>query len=254
MNFFYVLSAKKVKQVSIILIAAFFTASILYIENGLGVPVFSTSGGPKAIYKVEENKKNVSLTFDISWGDTKAIPILDALKQHGIKNATFFLSGEWAERHPDTVKRIIEDGHEVGSMGYRYKSYTDLDTIKMKRDILKAQEVFKSLGIKKITLLRPPSGNFNPDVLKIAETLGYTVVHWSVNSMDWKNPGVDEIVSNVMKDLNGGDIILLHASDSAKQTADAIPNIIKSIKGKGYSNITVSDLIANADVKSNDIK
>ncbi|MBE4906564.1 polysaccharide deacetylase family sporulation protein PdaB [Bacillus luteolus] len=254
MNFFFILNGKKVKQTMIILVASFFTAGILYIENGLHLPVFSTSDGPKAIYQGEQKDKSVSLTFDISWGDTKAIPILDLLKEQGIKNATFFLSAAWAERHPDVVKRIIEDGHEIGSMGYQYKNYTELEEAKIKKDILQAGEVFKTLGVKKVDLLRPPTGNFDKKVLKVANSLGYTVIHWSVDSKDWTNPGIETIISNATSNLSGGDIILLHASDSAKQTEKALPEIIKIMKQKGYKNAKISDLMANAEAKSNEIK
>lgn len=253
MNFFFILNGKKVKQALIIIIAALFTAGILYVENFIQQPVFSTKDGPRAIYKVEQNKK-VALTFDISWGDEKAIPILDLLKAQGIKNATFFLSASWAERHPDIVKRIIEDGHEIGSMGYLYKNYVGLEEAKIKKDILQAQEIFKSLGVKELSLLRPPTGNFNKNVIKVADSLGYSVVHWSIDSKDWTNPGVDQIIKNVTSDFDGGDIILLHASDTVKQTEKALPAIIKAIKQKGYTNLTVSELIANANANSKEIK
>ncbi len=252
MNFFFILNGKKIKQTLIILVASFFTAGVLYIENGT-TSVFSNEKGPRAIYKGEEKGKNIALTFNISWGDTKAIPILDELKNSGIKNATFFLSGSWAERHPDIVKRIIEDGHEIGSLGYNYENYTKMEDAKIRRDILKAQEVFNKMGIKKVTLLRAPTGQFNKNVLKIADTLGYTFVHWSIDSKDWKNPGVEEIVSNVVTKTKGGNIVLLHASDSAKQTEKALPVIIKELKQKGYSNLSVSDLISNAKASEKEL-
>ncbi|MBD8070909.1 polysaccharide deacetylase family sporulation protein PdaB [Bacillus sp. PS06] len=254
MNFFFIMNGKKVKQTLIVVVAAFFTAGVLYIENGALAPVFSSEGGPTAIYKGEEKEKKVALTFNISWGDTKAIPILDELKNAGIKNTTFFLSASWAERHPDIVERIIKDGHEIGSMGYNYDNYTGMEEAKVKRDILHAQDVFKSLGVKKINLLRPPNGNFDKTVLKIADSLGYTVIHWSIDSKDWKNPGTEKIIENVVKPLNGGDIILLHASDSAKQTEKALSPIINEIKEMGYQNASVSSLLANAEAKEKEIK
>jgi polysaccharide deacetylase family sporulation protein PdaB len=253
MNFFFVLNGKKVKQSFIIVIAALFTAGIMFAENTLVAPVFSTDKGPRAIYKGEGKDKKIALTFDITWGDERAIPILDALKINNIKNCTFFISASWAERHPNVVKRIVEDGHEIGSMGYQYKNYATWEEQKIKRDILQAQEVFKTLGVKKINLLRPPTGNFNEKVLRVADNLGYTLVHWSVNSHDWTNPGTEIIVENV-KNMKAGDIILLHASDSAKQTEKAIPYIGKLLKKNGYESYSVSSLISNTEAKSKEIK
>ncbi|MDQ0233517.1 polysaccharide deacetylase family sporulation protein PdaB [Metabacillus malikii] len=254
MNQFHVIHMKKIKQFIIILVAAFFTAGILYVENVLNYPVFSTTSGPKAIYKGDSGKKEIALTFDISWGDVKAEPILDTLKKHNINNTTFFLSASWAERHPDIVERIKKDGHQIGTMGYAYKNYKELDASEINHDLSKSKEVFKKLGIDDITLLRPPSGQFNKEVLSIAEKHGYTIVHYSIDTKDWLNPGVDEIVRKATSSIKGGDIVLLHASDSAKQTNEALPIIINHLSKNGLKNVTVEDLISNAETKSNEVK
>ncbi|MEC1681703.1 polysaccharide deacetylase family sporulation protein PdaB [Bacillus mojavensis] len=254
MNHFYVWHIKRVKQLIIILIAAFAAASFFYIQRAVPLPVFSTDSGPKAIYKGETDSKDIALTFDISWGDKKAEPILNTLKANGIKNATFFLSASWAERHPDTVARIVKDGHQIGSMGYAYKNYANLEDSEIKKDINRAQTAFEKLGIKDIRLLRPPTGQLNKNVLSIAKQYNYTVVHYSVNSHDWTNPGVEKIIDNVSRQVSGGDIILLHASDSAKQTEEALPEIIHHIREKGLKNVNVGDLIANTDAKSAEVK
>ncbi|WP_017754824.1 polysaccharide deacetylase family sporulation protein PdaB [Calidifontibacillus oryziterrae] len=253
MRFFYVVNGKKLKQLLIIVIAAFFTASILYIGT-IQQSVFSTENGPMAIYKGESNDDSIALTFDISWGDERAEKILDVLKNEGIKNATFFVSASWAERHPQIVERIIKDGHEIGSMGYHYRNYSDWDDKKIRRDILLADGTLKKLGIKDIKYLRTPTGNFNKKILQIADTYGYTIVHWSIDSKDYTNPGVNLIVKNVIPKLTGGDIILLHASDSATQTEKALPLIIKGIKEKKLKNVTITELISNADIKSEEVK
>ncbi|MBM7606451.1 polysaccharide deacetylase family sporulation protein PdaB [Metabacillus crassostreae] len=254
MNQIHVFHIKKIKQIALIMVAAFFTAGILYVENVLNYPVFSTADGPKAIYRGDAGNKDIALTFDISWGDVKAEEILDTLKSQKIDNATFFLSASWAERHPDVVKRIIKDGHQVGSMGYNFKDYRDLEPQEVRKDLNMAQEAFTKLGLKDITLLRPPSGSFDKEVLTIAQQQGYSVVHYSIDSEDWTNPGVDVIVKNTTASIKGGDIVLLHASDSAKQTVKALPSILKEIKSKGLNNVTVGDIISNAKTKSSEVK
>jgi len=250
MNFFFVLNGKVVKNITLVLIAAFFTAWFLYIENLAQIPVFSTKDGPKAIYRGE---KDLALTFNIGWGDEKAAPILDALKKENVKSATFFLSGSWAERHPDLVERIIKEGYEIGMLGYDYKNYKDLEDAEITKDITNAREAFKKLNVKDIKLLRAPTGHFDERALKIAKRYGYTVVHWSLDSHDWQNPGVKEIVKNVEKSEKG-DIILLHASDSAKQTANALPLLLQDIREKNLKLVSVSEMIANGDAVSKEIK
>lgn len=250
MNFFLVFSGKSVKQILLVLIAAFFTALFLFVGNLSLSPVFSTKDGPKAVYSGE---KDIALTFNIGWGDEKAEPILDVLKKENVKSATFFLAGSWAERHPDIVNRIAKEGFEIGILGYNYEDYTELEDMKIGKDIAKAKEAFRKLNIKDIKLLRAPTGHFDERSLKIAERYGYSVVHWSVDSKDWTNPGVNKIVENVKK-ADKGDIVLLHASDSAKQTAKALPQILADIRAKGLKPVSVSEMIANGNVQSKEIE
>lgn len=249
MKFFYVFNGRSLKNVSLVLVAAFFTAWFLYMENLAQLPVFLTKDGPKAVYRGE---KDIALTFNIGWGDEKAGPILDALKQENVHSATFFLSGSWAERHPDIVSRIQKEGYEIGMLGYNYEDYTEVEDVKIAKDISKAQEVFQKLNVKDVKLLRAPTGHFDEQALKIAKRYGYTMVHWSLDSKDWQNPGVKTIVRNVAK-ADKGSIVLLHASDSAKQTAAALPLIMQDIHKKGFKLVTVSDMIANGEAKSREI-
>ncbi|PLR80521.1 polysaccharide deacetylase family sporulation protein PdaB [Bacillus sp. V33-4] len=250
MNFFFVLNGKSVKQFMLIVFAAFFTAWFLYMESIVQIPAFSGKDGPKAVFKGE---KDIALTFNIGWGDEKAEPILDTLQRENIKAATFFLSGSWAERHPDLVSRIVKEGFEIGMLGYAYKDYTDLEEAEIRKDLILAREAFKKLNVKNIKLTRPPTGHFDQKTLKIADRLGLTVVHWSINSNDWQNPGIELIRQNV-SNAKKGDIILLHASDSAKQTAEALPLVLADIRQKNLKLVSVSEMIMNGEAESKEIK
>ncbi|OIJ17179.1 polysaccharide deacetylase family sporulation protein PdaB [Anaerobacillus alkalilacustris] len=253
MNFIWVWNSKKIKQYLIIVIAAFFTAGILYVERSQ-IAVFSPSAEATAIYKAETNEKKIALTFNISWGEEKALPILDILKEKGVNNATFFLSASWAERHPDIVERILKDGHEIGNHGYRYENYPQWDDDKIRKDIRRAHQTLYELTNKTPKLLRPPNGNFDKRVLGISEAEKYTIIHWSVDSKDYSNPGVEQIISNVVDRVSGGDIVLFHASDRVKQTHKALPDVIDQLKKKDYSFVTVTELLASTDAKSKEIK
>lgn len=245
----FVLNGKTVKHVFLIMVAAFFTAFFMYMENVFHLAVFTAKDGPKAIYMGE---KDVALTFNIGWGDEKAEPIIDILAKENVKSATFFLSGSWAERHPDLVEQIVKNGFEIGILGYSYQDYTELDDAKVRKDLLLAQEAFKKLNIKGIGVARAPTGHFDQRTLKIADQYGFTIVHWSIDSKDWTNPGVDEIQKNVSK-AKKGDIILFHASDSAKQTAKALPSVIQELRSKGLKFVSVSEMIANGNAQSSEI-
>ena len=138
MKFFFIVNGKKIKQFLFILIAAFFTAGILYVQK-MEYPVFSTKDGPKALYKSEANSNKIALTFNIDWGYEKAVPIIDFLEEQGIKNVTFFISGAWAERNPNIVKRLIENEYDIGSLGYERKNYANLDEKKNQARYVKSQ-------------------------------------------------------------------------------------------------------------------
>lgn len=245
MNFFITLNGRRVKQGLFIVLISFFTALFFFTQSTIHLPVFTAKDGPKAIFKGE---KGMALTFNIGWGDVQAEPILDTLKKEDVRSATFFLSGSWAERHPDIVKRIREMGFEIGSLGYAYEDYTEIEDEKIRRDINRSIDALKKLEVKEVKLLRSPTGHFDKRTLSIANKLGLTVVHWSLNSQDWKNPGVQAIIDEVAK-AKDGEIILLHASDSATQTAKALPDIIRTIRNKGELT-TVSNMIANGKVKT----
>ncbi|WP_057915241.1 polysaccharide deacetylase family sporulation protein PdaB [Peribacillus muralis] len=250
MKFFMVLQARNIKFYSVILLTALFTAWFLFVQNILHAPVFSTEDGPKAVYKGE---KNVAITFNIGWGDEKAAPIIETLKKENIKSATFFLSGSWAERHPELVAQIAKEGYEIGMLGYDYKDYSEMEDQEIIRDIAKAQEAFKKLNVKNIDLLRAPTGHFDKRLLKISDNFGYTVVHWSIDSKDWTNPGVERIVQNIEK-AQKGDIILLHASDSAKQTNKALPELLNDLRAKNLTFVNVSEMISNSSASSEEIR
>lgn len=249
MNFFFIWNGKTVKHIILIFIAAFFTAFFMYLENVLHLPAFTAKDGPKAIYK---GQKDVALTFNIGWGDEKAGPIIDILKKENVKSATFFLSGSWAERHPDLVEKIKKEGYEIGILGYSYVDYSEIEDEKIRKDLVLAQEAFKKLNVKNIELVRAPTGHFDQRALKLADRYGYTIVHWSIDSKDWTNPGAKNILANIAKARNG-DIILLHASDSAKQTANALPQIIRDLRSKNLKFVTVSEMIANGQADTKEI-
>ncbi|OAX46523.1 Peptidoglycan-N-acetylglucosamine deacetylase [Paenibacillus sp. AD87] len=91
-------------------------------------------------------------------------------------------------------------------------------------------------------------------VLQVASSLNYQVVQWDTDSQDWKNPGVQTIVDRVVSKAHPGDIVLLHASDSSKQTHEALPVIIDKLKNQGYEFVTVSELLNHSSVKGTEVR
>ena len=241
MDHFYIINLNRKRRFIALGIIILFVAGYFLISNALK----NQASDEVALTKGSAKEPNIALTFNISWGDEKVHEILEVLKQENVQ-ATFFLSGEWAERHPAIIEKITEDGHEIGMMGYRYKSYLEQDIEEVRRDLFLAQEVFAKLGFENLKLLRTPSGHFNEEILELAKGMGFEVVHWNINPNDWQNPGTEKIVDEIMKNASNGDIILLHASDSAKQTRTALETILPGLKSKGLEFVPVTELISQA--------
>lgn len=202
--------------------------------------IFGSIVKPTALMKGSTDEKHIAFTFNISWGDEKVYDILKELEKHDVR-ATFFVSGEWAERHPQILDAITEDNHELGMLGYRYKNYLEQEIAQVRKDIVYAKGLFDKLGYQKIRYIRPPSGLFNKEIITLSESLNLEVVHWSVATTDWENPGVEAIIKEAKKASNG-DILLFHASDVAKQTASALDPIIDHYKQQDFTFVTISQL------------
>lgn len=244
----WVLNGKRIKKALFIVVTAFFAALIAFVQNQ-ETTVFSTAQGTRALSKVKTDQKQMALTFDINWGEVQVESILDILKEEGVK-ATLFVSGEWAERHKDIIEKMKKYGFEIESHGFKHKHYTDLESNDVRKDILLANEAIKKASGEPPDMIRPPYGSINKDVLKTASRLNQKVILWSVNPQDTENPGYRSIAAYVINHSKRGDIIRLHASDSAKQTVKALPLIIENLQNEGYSFVTMSTLISDTKVKT----
>ncbi|MGO4181771.1 polysaccharide deacetylase family sporulation protein PdaB [Paenibacillus sp. TAF43_2] len=246
MNVFYVLNGRKLKRYFLVAIAVVFSIGIIYAERD-NITVFAPQQ-PAAIYSVPTDKKVVALTFDISWGDKRTEPILNVLKEKNIKQATFFLSSPWSQSHPEIVRKIQEAGYEIGSHGHKHDNYSKLSDEEIRKQITTAHTILSDVTGKQPKLIRLPNGDFDKRVLRIAEELQYKVIQWDTDSLDWMNIGTDKIINRVVTRAHPGDIILFHASDSVKQTHEALPIVIDQLREKGYEFVTVTDLITQTEV------
>jgi peptidoglycan/xylan/chitin deacetylase (PgdA/CDA1 family) len=226
-----------------------FLIAILWISGGSNqavtaqsyVPLSSvaipTPTAPSAVYRVQTTKKIVALTFDISWGEQIPGPVLDVLQAKHVDKATFFLSGPWTLQHSEIAKRIKELGYEIGSHGYDQKPYTKFDDTWIETQVRNAEEAISQVAGKKPNLIRAPNGDIDKRVLTKLHSMGYTVIQWRTDAMDWKK-------------TSPGDIIRIQASDAGKQTVPALPAILDGLRKQGFSFVTVSELLADTQIKS----
>ena len=207
------------------------------------VSVSSTINGKELpIYCVETDEKKVALSFDAAWGNEDTQKILEILAKHNV-HATFFMTGGWVDSYPEDVKAILAGGHELGNHSENHKNMSQISNDDKEQELMKVHEKVKNLTGYEMFLFRPPYGDYDNDVIKTATKCGYYPIQWDVDSLDWKDYGVDSIVNTVCsnKHLGNGSIILCH--NGAKFTADALDTLITNLKGQGYEIVPISELI-----------
>lgn len=188
------------------------------------------------------DKKYVSLSFDAAWGADDTIHILDTLDKFNVK-VTFFMTGGWVNEYLDMVKEIYSRGHDLGNHSQNHKKMSELNTTEQKQELQSVTDKVKELTGYDMFLFRPPYGDYNSTLINTAYSLNYYPIQWSVDSLDWKDYGVDNIIKTVTthKALDNGAIILMH--NGAKYTAQALESVITNLQNQGYTLVPISELI-----------
>ncbi|WP_074597614.1 polysaccharide deacetylase family protein [Sediminibacillus halophilus] len=177
----------------------------------------------------ESKDKTVMLSFDD--GPSSVLPeILDILKHENVPAMFFWQSKLLYPERP--WKRLIQEGHKIGTHTITHPDMTSLDYKAQYRQMASSVKTIESITGQKVTYFRPPFGQYDENTKRAAEELGLTVVLWKIASIDWElknNP--QQIVDNTLHHLQDKSIILLH---ELEQTAEILPSLIQSIKQEGY--------------------
>lgn len=195
-----------------------------------------------------EEVKCIALTFDDGPGPYAAT-LLDTLKKYDAK-ATFFLEGQYAKSRPAFVKRMAKEGHELGNHSYSHRDFTQIEPAAIRSEIQKTQDVVKKAAGVEPKLLRPPYGLSDHQVSEIAAEFEMPIVLWTAGSRDWDTKNVDAITKQTLSVAKADGIILMH--DWVKQTVEAMPGIVKTLKSRGYHLVKVSDILKKQDLKPGD--
>ena len=159
--------------------------------------------------------------------------------------ATFFVVGQCAADYPDILRRASREGHEIANHSWSHPNLGKMSDEAVRREVQKTDDaIFAAIG-KRSTLLRPPYGSITARQKRwLHDDLGYRIIIWDVDPLDWKRPGPSVVTSRILKETRAGSIVLAH--DIHPPTLEAMPATFDQLDRKGFKSVTVSELLAMA--------
>ena len=229
--------------VSLLSFALLLTISAAYV-GALPDTVSVVSGKRELpIYCVNRDDNKISISFDAAWGGDKTLGILNLLDEYNIKT-TFFLVDIWTQKYPELVKEIVARGHEIGNHSTSHPQMSKLNETQIAKELnTQADNVLAIAGVRPV-LFRPPYGDYNNRVITTARAQGFVPIQWSVDSLDWKNRGAQEIINRATK-VKSGDIVLFH--NDSQYILDALPAVLKYYAENGYSVVPISEILLTGE-------
>lgn len=206
-------------------------------------PVPTPVVSAREVLRGNSHRPWVALTFDADAAADPAPRILDTLKAYGVR-ATFFIQGWWAERHPDLVRRMVEEGHEIGNHSNTHPDFRTLTREEIVRELADAEAILQRVaGRTSKPFFRPPYSYRNQLVREVAAEEGYLTVVWTIDVFDWKPDATQEsILREVLDHVVPGAIIVLHVGD--ENSAAVLPRLIEGLRGQGYEPMSLSEVLA----------
>ncbi|MFF5791865.1 polysaccharide deacetylase family protein [Paeniglutamicibacter sp. NPDC012692] len=187
--------------------------------------------------------KCVALTFDDGPGP-KTGKLLDELEKKDAA-ATFFVVGPNAKTRPELIERMIAEGHEVGNHTWSHRSLPALSPAQVRSEIDRTNDAISAAIDQPATLLRPPYGARNATTDRLAQA---PVILWDVDPLDWKHRNTEKVIDAAVSQTKPGSIVLMH--DIHSSTVAAVPEILSRLKAKGYTFVTVTELLGQDKLKS----
>lgn len=250
-------TAGVIPEVEITVGAVLFTAAAAVAAAAGFISFYEYHGiGPQGgIVRRGPHAPRVAITFDDGPSPTYTPQILDILKDKDVK-ATFFVVGKKVLKYPEIAKRIVNEGHDIGNHTHSHR-----DLVPATRRIVLNESRKGASAIKRVTgaesrLFRPPRGLYSNAVRRLlVEEEGWTIVLWTVSSVDWRAPNPERIVRRVKRYARQGGIILFHdcgaiiRKEGAKRgnTVAALPEVIEGLRARGLEPVKVSELVVPAE-------
>lgn len=206
------------------------------------VSVETTKEPENVTQKIDPAKPMIALTFDD--GPSAHTPrLLDILKKNNAK-ATFFIIGTSIEGKEDTIKRIVNEGHEMGNHSWSHRNLTKISKEEVTEQLAKTKNKLFEITGQDCLLARPPYGAVKDVAKSVGKEMGITYINWSVDTLDWKTKDADAVYNKIINNVESGDIVLCH--DLHKSTVDAMEKVVPKLIAEGYQLVTVSELLSHS--------
>ncbi|MDQ0229361.1 polysaccharide deacetylase family protein [Metabacillus malikii] len=196
------------------------------------------------ITKINTDKKIVAFTFDDGPNPLYTKQILDIFHEYSSR-ATFFMIGEQMKKHPDTVKEVVNGGHEIGNHTFTHPMLTQLNDEECFEEIAATEGIIEQITGNKPNTFRPPYLDYNEHTHAIVQQFGYeTIGALNMDAMDWEQPGVEHIVQKTRNHIQSGSIIIFHDGfGDRSQTVKAVRILVHELLNEGYQLVTISELL-----------
>ncbi len=235
------MNEKRFRRISNVAIIAVL-ATTLFIAVFASTDESATPTG--AIYAGNENGGAVALTFNVYENTENTLKIANLLAERGF-SATFFVGGKWVERNGDALVKLYSEGMEIGNHGYLHRDHATLSVSQNRDEILLTEKLIDSYlsafdGYENCRLFAPPSGSMGKNMFQVTDALGYKVVMWTRDTIDWRDHDENLIYERAVKNAKSGDIILMHPTT---ETLSALPRILDTLESLSLSAKKVSAVI-----------
>jgi len=193
--------------------------------------------------------KQIALTYDDGPNDPHTLKLLDVLAQHNVR-ATFFMIGRYVQQRPDIARAVAQAGHVIGNHTFTHPLLIFESAARTRTQLLQCRSALQDAVGEHSNLFRPPFGGRRPATLRVARALGLETVMWNVAGYDWNAPPAAVIEKKIVRQMRGGDVILLHDGGhrvmgaERAQTVIATDNLIRRYKDQGYEFVTLEEMLA----------
>ncbi|MFP7299698.1 polysaccharide deacetylase family protein [Neobacillus niacini] len=200
------------------------------------------SKGHDNVFVNGPNKKMVALTFDDGPDSEVTSAVIDILEEYDVIG-NFFFVGNNVKKYPEVVKKAFENGHLVLNHTYNHIDLTQIGNGELRAEIEKTEAAIELIIGKKPAMIRPPFGETDDQVVSISKEAGYSIVLWSIDTLDWSQKEASNIVKNVVENVRNGDIILMHTTLEQSETLKALPMMIEELQKRNIEMVGLDTLL-----------